>query len=209
MQICSDLAAEQRKVIGVCMPLSLKKNGKTCRMEQGEKLEFISASLLWSARHSFGPEFDLDISCFMLGKEHKIRSEKDFIFYNNPVSQCGAIIHTGDNPVGEEEGEAEVINVDLPKIPADVESIAFAVSIHEAEEKGQIFALAPDARIHVFNRRNGREIMSFDLGEAFKDESAVIFCEFQRCGDGWKYRGIDGKHRKSLADIARDFGIEV
>lgn len=46
-----------------------------------------------------------------------------------------SVVHMGDNLTGEGEGDDEQILVDLTKVPANVERIAFTVTIYEAEER--------------------------------------------------------------------------
>ena len=63
----------------------------------------------------------------MTASTGKVRNEKDFIFYGNTTSQ--GITHTGDNRTGDGEGDDEQIIVDLTTVPADIEKIAFTVTI--------------------------------------------------------------------------------
>ena len=44
--------------------------------------------------------FDLDASAFLLNADGKVRSDADFIFYNQKKSSDGSIEHQGDNLTG-------------------------------------------------------------------------------------------------------------
>ena len=50
-----------------------------------------------------------------------------------------AVKHMGDNLTGEGEGDDEQIQIDLDKIPGNIEKIAFTVTIYEAEQRRQNF----------------------------------------------------------------------
>ena len=54
-------------------------------------------------------------------------------------SQDGSVEHTGDNRTGAGDGDDEVIKVDLSRVPADIDKIAFTVTIHDAEARKQNF----------------------------------------------------------------------
>lgn len=43
--------------------------------------------------------------------------------------------HNGDNRTGEGEGDDEALSVDLAKVPANIERVIFAVTIHEGQAK--------------------------------------------------------------------------
>lgn len=65
------------------MAISLSKGGNVSLSKEDPGLETISIGLGWDTRSTDGQDFDLDASCFMLGASGKVRSDKDFIFYNN------------------------------------------------------------------------------------------------------------------------------
>ncbi len=70
--------------------------------------------------------FDLDASAFALGRE-KVLSDDDFIFYNKLESNCGSILHSGDNLTGDGDGDDEQIVVHLNSVPTKYNKISFAV----------------------------------------------------------------------------------
>lgn len=192
------------------MPVSLKKAMPTRTRRQNRSLEFVSIMLGWDMRHTFGKEFDLDISCFLLNKNNTISNEKDFIFYNNPTSGCGSVSYLGDNTIGGAAANGdEIIHIDLPKLKPEIERVVIAVTIHDSEKHGQKFGLVQSAYVKIINRANNRQLAFFDLSEAFAQESAVIVCELYRGGAEWKFKTIDGQHAESLSAIAKDYGVCV
>ena len=145
------------------MAISLKKGGNVSLSKEAPGVEKIMVGLGWDERATDGADFDLDASCFMLNSLGKVRNDQDFIFYNNLLSNDGAVQHTGDNRTGDSEGDDEVINVDLTKIAPNVERLAFTVTIYEADERRQNFGQVSNAYIRIVDLKSGKEIARFDL----------------------------------------------
>ena len=87
------------------MALTLQKGGNLSLSKTDPSLTKVLVGLGWDPRVTDGTEFDLDASAFMLGADGKVRSDADFIFYNQAKSIEGSVEHTGDNRTGEGEGE--------------------------------------------------------------------------------------------------------
>ena len=68
---------------------------------------------------------DLDASCIMFDAS---KQPIDAIWFGQLQSKDGSIVHTGDNRTGAGDGDDEVINVDLSRIPAHVQSLVFTVN---------------------------------------------------------------------------------
>ena len=92
------------------MGVSLSKGGNVSLSKEAPGLQTVRVGLGWDARATDGQAFDLDASAFILNGE-KVRSDADFIFYNNKNGASGAVVHQGDNTTGEGEGDDEVVTV--------------------------------------------------------------------------------------------------
>ena len=191
------------------MAISLSKGGNVSLSKEAPGLESILVGLGWDARATDGAAFDLDASCFLLNAEGKVANEGGFIFYNNLKSPDGSVEHTGDNRTGEGEGDDEAIRVDLKKLPADVARLAFAVTIHEAESRGQNFGMVSRAFIRVLNNADNTEIARFDLSEDASTNTAMIFGEVYRHNDEWKFKAVGQGYDGGLGALARNFGLSV
>src|SRR3954447_22757305 len=121
------------------MPVSLNKGGNVSLSKEDPGLKVAMIGLGWDARATDGAAFDLDASAFLLNADGKVRSDADFIFYNQKKSSDGSIEHQGDNLTGAGEGDDEQVKVTLASVPAEVQRIAFSVTIHEAEARKQNF----------------------------------------------------------------------
>ncbi len=191
------------------MAISLSKGGNVSLSKEAPGLESILVGLGWDARATDGAAFDLDASCFLLNAEGKVANEGGFIFYNNLKSPDGSVEHTGDNRTGEGEGDDEAIRVDLKKLPADVARLAFAVTIHEAESRGQNFGMVSRAFIRVLNNADNTEIARFDLSEDASTNTAMIFGEVYRHNGEWKFKAVGQGYDGGLGALARNFGLNV
>ena len=75
-------------------------------------------------------------------------------------------------------------------MPADIDKIAVAVTIHDAENRKQNFGMVGKAYIRCLNGDNGAEIARYDLSEDGSTEAAMIFGEVYRAGSEWKFKAI-------------------
>jgi len=111
--------------------INLSKGQKIDLTKTNPGLTKVTVGLGWDTnKYSGGGDFDLDASIFLVGENGKSRGPEDFVFYNNLVGGNGSVTHTGDNQTGEGEGDAEQANVDLPAVPAEIQTFVFPVTSH-------------------------------------------------------------------------------
>jgi tellurium resistance protein TerD len=189
------------------MALSLSKGGNLSLTKTDPTLSKIIVGLGWDPRATDGTEFDLDASAFLLNNAGKVRGEADFVFYNQLKSTDGSVEHTGDNRTGAGDGDDEVVKVDLSRVPADVDKIAFAVTIHDAELRKQNFGQVGGAFIRIVNEVTGAEVVRYDLAEDASTETAMIFAELYRNGGEWKFRAIGQGYAGGLKAVATGYGL--
>lgn len=191
------------------MAVSLSKGGNVSLSRSNPNLKRILVGLGWDARATDGADFDLDASAFLLTEKGKVRSDDDFIFYNQLVSSCGAIEHTGDNRTGAGEGDDEVIKIDLEKVAPTIQRIVVSVTIHDAENRRQNFGQVSDAFMRIVNMDNDIEIVRFDLAEDYSTETAMIFGEVYRHGTEWKFKAVGQGFAGGLETMCQQFGVSV
>jgi tellurium resistance protein TerD len=191
------------------MSVSLSKGGNVSLSKEEPGLSKILIGLGWDTRATDGADFDLDASAFLLAAGDKVRGDDDFIFYNNLRSADGSVEHTGDNRTGEGDGDDEAVSVELTRLPAEVQKIAVAVTIHEGEARRQSFGMVSNAFIRIVNAATGREISRYDLAEDASTETAMIFGEVYRHGGEWKFRAVGQGYKGGLAPLARNYGVNV
>ncbi len=191
------------------MSISLSKGGNVSLSKEDPNLKRVLVGLGWDTRATDGSEFDLDASAFLLNNQGKIRNDSDFIFYNNLKSVDGAVKHQGDNRTGAGDGDDEVIEINLAAVTSDVEKVAVAVTIHEAESRRQSFGMVSGAFIRVINADTQREIVRFDLSEDMSTETAMVFGEVYRNSGEWKFRAVGQGFKGGLGPLAKSYGVNI
>lgn len=191
------------------MAVTLNKGGRLSLSKEAPGLRLVHVGLGWDSRVTDGADFDLDASAFMLTASGKVRGDADFIFYNQLVSTCGSVTHTGDNRTGAGDGDDEVLIVDLSKVPADITRIVFTVTIHDAQARSQNFGQVQNAFIRLDNQESGKEILRYDLGEDYSTETALVFGEIYRHNDEWKFNAVGQGYAGGLAAMCQQFGIQA
>jgi tellurium resistance protein TerD len=163
----------------------------------------------WDARSSDGAPFDLDAVVFMLNASNQVNADTGFIFYNQPQSTCGGVTHQGDNRIGDANGDDEVVQVELSKIPANVEKLIFAVTIHEYDVRKQNFGQVRRAYIRLVNQKTKAEIARFDLTEDASIGTAMVFGELHRLNQGWKFKASADSKNCGLLELAQSYGVKL
>ena len=190
--------------------ISLSKGQKVDLTKGNPGLSKLIIGLGWDVNKYDGQaDFDLDAAAFLTGKDGKVTSDADFVFYNNPKHASGSVIHAGDNRTGAGEGDDEIIRVDLAKVPASIDKIAFTVTIHEADARKQNFGQVSNAFIRVADEAKGVDLIRYDLGEDFSIETAVVVAELYRQGSEWKFNAIGSGFKGGLRALCLNFGVNV
>jgi tellurium resistance protein TerD len=192
------------------MTVNLLKGQKVDLTKTNPGLTNIVVGLGWDTnKYSGGNDFDLDSSVFLLNGASKCSSEKDFVFYNNTVGGNGSVEHHGDNRTGAGDGDDEQVTVNLANVPATVEKIAFAITIHEADARNQNFGQVSNSYVRILNETNGEELVRYDLGEDFSIETSVVVGELYRHNGEWKFNAIGSGYQGGLISLVKDYGLDA
>ena len=191
------------------MAISLQKGGNVNLSKEAPGLTNMVVGLGWDTRATDGAAFDLDGAIFLLDAQGKVRSDADFVFYNNLKSTDGSVVHSGDNTTGAGDGDDETVTIDLSKVPADVDKVILAVTIHDAEARKQNFGMVSKAFIRCVNASGNAEIARYDLSEDGSTEAAMIFGEVYRAGADWKFKAIGQGFKGGLGPLAKSYGVNV
>ncbi|MFI1972347.1 TerD family protein [Streptomyces cinnamoneus] len=143
---------------------------------------------------------DVDASALLLTRG-KVRSDADFVFYNQPVHASGAVRHAGKQPAG--GTVADALTVDLRAVEPVVETVVLAASAD-----GGSFGQVPDLHIRVLDAANGAELARFDSRDATVETAFVLGELYRRQGE-WKFRAVGQGYGSGLAGLATDYGITV
>ncbi|MDW2884621.1 TerD family protein [Exiguobacterium artemiae] len=192
------------------MTVSLSKGQKVDLTKSNPGLTKLVVGLGWDTnKYDGGKDFDLDSSVFLLNKDEKVNSERDFVYFNNLVGGEGSVEHSGDNLTGEGEGDDEQVKIDLSLIPQNVEKISFTITIHEADSRSQNFGQVTNAFVRIVDEATEKELIRYDLGEDFSVETAIVAAELYRHNGEWKFNAIGSGFNGGLGALAKNFGLQV
>ena len=191
------------------MGVSLSKGGNVSLSKTDPSLVRVRIGLGWDTRSTDGQDFDLDGSAFLLTDSGRVRSDNDFIFYNNLRSLDGSVQHTGDNRTGEGDGDDESLIVELNNVPMDVTKVAFIVTIHDAVVRRQSFGQVSNAFMRIVNEDTNVEVARYDLTEDASTETAMIFGELYRHNGEWKFRAVGQGYAGGLGAMCAQYGINA
>ncbi|MFJ7081994.1 TerD family protein [Streptomyces griseus] len=147
---------------------------------------------------------DVDASALLLGASGRVRSDEDFVFYNQPRHPSGLVRRLPKRSVP--EGLTDTIEADLGALDASVDQVVIAAS-----SDGAAFEQVPDLRILLFDAAfaDGDPLAVFDVRPETGEETAIICGELYRRGEGWKFRAVGQGYPTGLIGLATAFGISV
>ncbi|GGQ52490.1 hypothetical protein GCM10010267_13920 [Streptomyces griseorubens] len=143
---------------------------------------------------------DADASALLLAGG-KVRSDADFVFYNQPAHASGAVRHEGKRQDGGRV--TDTLLVDLTRVEPGIETVILAASCD-----GGTFGQVPDLSIEVKDAAHGTVAARFDSTGA-TTETAFVLGEFYRRQGAWKFRAVGQGYSSGLEGLATDYGITV
>ncbi|MEW2520641.1 TerD family protein [Actinacidiphila alni] len=142
------------------------------------------------------PSARLDVSGLLLTGDGKVRSDDDFVFYNQP--QGPGVTHRSGGGSG-----PDTITVDTAAVPAGIEKIVVTASL---DGGGPFAGTTPTATVRGAD--DGSVIATF-TPTGLGPETALVVVEVYRRGGAWKVRAVGQGYADGLAGIATDFGVNV
>ncbi|MEU9390172.1 TerD family protein [Streptomyces sp. NPDC048324] len=170
-------------------------------MSKGSNTPVPTAALRVELGWRSGPGVpDADASALLL-VGRKVRSDSDFVFYNQPAHASGAVRHEGKRDGGGRV--TDTLLVDLARVEPAIETVVLAASAD-----GGTFGQVPDLYIEVRDAGSHAVVARFDSTGA-SVETAFVLGEFYRRQGAWKFRAVGQGYSSGLEGLATDFGITV
>lgn len=209
------------------MALNLSKGGRFNLAKEAPRLKVAGIGLGWNPNEEpNGPDFDLDVSAFLIGENGKIPADEYVVFYGSelkmdtpdgprPYSGDGSVIGAVDALDGtESDGEDdEDMKIEFDKIWEGIQQVVITVSITKFPNDNkrdkrtllQNFGMVEDCYIRLWDDETGQEILKYNLKEKFTNEDALEFGRFMRVGDSWEFIATGEKHTGSLNKLIEIF----
>ncbi|WP_239309536.1 MULTISPECIES: TerD family protein [unclassified Frankia] len=135
----------------------------------------------------------LDIAALLVTASGKVRSDADFVFFNQPTGPGVRLLPPA------------ALEFALAQVPADIDKVVITGSLDGSGPP----AFATVERLQVVVRDpGGAELARFDP-VGLTVETALILVELYRRQGAWKVRAVGQGYASGLAGIATDFGITV
>ncbi|MFD5418449.1 VWA domain-containing protein [Streptomyces sp. NPDC127069] len=165
-------------------------------MSKGANLPLAASSVRAVLGWSAGPGVpDVDASALLLAGG-RVRSDGDFVFYNQPRHASGAVRHAGKRP------GADALDVDLAALEPDIERVLLCASAD-----GGTFGHVPGLHLRLLDAVSGAEVAHFPMEAG--PETALVSGELYRRAGVWKFRAVGQGYASGLAGLATDYGITV
>ncbi|MGW2301712.1 TerD family protein [Streptomyces sp. NPDC001809] len=148
---------------------------------------------------------DVDASALLLGPSGRVRSDEDFVFYNQPRHPSGLVRRLPKKR--DSKGLTDTVEADLGSLDPSVDRVVIAAS-----SDGGTFRSVSDLRILLYDATAGPDaeaLALFSVTAETGEETAVICGELYRRGEGWKFRAVGQGYPTGLVGLATDFGISV
>ncbi|WP_405741734.1 TerD family protein [Streptomyces sp. NBC_01525] len=147
---------------------------------------------------------DVDASALLVGPGGRVRSDEDFVFYNQPQHPGCGVRHLAKAPVG--ESLTDTLEADLTTLDASVDRILLTASAD-----GGTFGNVPDLRVLLYDAAggDGEPLLLFDIVPDTGNETALICGELYRRAGSWKFRALGQGYDSGLLGLATEFGISV
>lgn len=210
------------------MALNLDKGGRFNLGKQAPRLKIAGVGLGWDPNEEpGGPNFDLDVSAFLLTSSGRIPSgsagEAYVVFYGSelktpegrPYSGDGSVLGSVDAIDGtESDGEDdEDMRIYFEKVWEGITEILITVTItkypnDKLKDRRTLdlnFGKVKNCYIRVWDDETKQEIFRYDLKETFSNEDAVEFGRFIRTGDTWEFEASGKGYGGSLGKFIEMF----
>lgn len=164
---------------------------------KGQRLDLPAHTLKFTVDFELeNSALDIDIVAFLTQANGKVSFDSDCVFYGELRHKSGAVTLNADKS----------IDIDLEKVPRNVEMIALAATIYDADKIKQDFSMIRRAVLNIFGMND--ELANFPL-EKFTVETAIILGEIYRYEDKWKFKAIGAGFSGGLAVLCQNFGVKV
>ncbi|MEI6706893.1 MAG: TerD family protein [Methylococcales bacterium] len=162
----------------------------------------ITIAVKWVKEANDETEFDIDASAFMLADNNKIRTDDDFIFYNQPNSPDNAV-----ELISLHETNSQFFKIAFNCIPDNIDKVSIVLTLNEAKERQQNFGMLDKITVEILNS-NKATLASYVLQDS-EIETALILGELYRYNGEWKFKAIGQGYIEGLDILARNYGVDI
>ena len=177
--------------------IDLKSGENTLLSKISPNLNEIIIAVKWFKKLNDETEFDINSSAFLLTEKNKVRTDADFIFYNQPNSPDNVVML-----------KKQMFKLTLNNIQPDISKISFVLTLHNAKQKQQNFGMLGKVMVELFDFASKEKLVSYTLKDATV-ETAIILAQLYRHHAEWKFKTIGQGYMDGLDVLAKNYGVDM
>lgn len=159
----------------------------------------VRAAVHWTTGGS-GSAPDVDASALLLGAAGRVRSEEDFVFYNQPHHPSGLVRRLPKQR--EQSGFMDALEARLPGMDPSVLRLVLAVSTD-----GPPLATAGALQLTLWDTAGNSALAVLPLTAPSAADNALVCGELVRAPGGWEFHAVRRGFRHGLPELAAAYGI--
>jgi len=182
-------------------PVTLESGANVSLTAGNPLLKEVVVGFGWDVINSNSGDVELVPSALLCDSDGKVISDEHMVFFNQLSTPDDSVRYVTKD-------DKEQIELDLSKIPSAVEKIVFIVFVDPDVRKPGNFGSVRNARIRVADREDS-DIARYDITQADKNVTAMVFGEIYRYKDAWKFRAVGQGYSTGLVGVARDYKVNL
>ncbi len=168
------------------------------KLESGQNAALADQNILISMQvKPSSSALELDASAYLLGANGKVLNDSGMVFFGQPNAFGGAVAL---------DVTARSFAIELQRVPADIQRIAFTLTIDKGNQRQQRFGMLESIELRCTGSNTAYEFL---LSTQSMAETAVIFAELYRRDASWKIRAVGQGFVGGLGPLARHFGVDI
>ncbi|GEM33649.1 hypothetical protein NN3_46560 [Nocardia neocaledoniensis NBRC 108232] len=138
-----------------------------------------------------------DLSALLVTDQGKVRTDADFVFYNQPTGPGVRLQPTSP-------GHPAAVAVSLRQVPADIAAIRAVITLEDSS--GSFGTIAPP--VASITDASANTLYEYRI-DGLSSESVVIAVELYRRQGSWKVRAVGQGYAGGFAALVTDHGVSV
>jgi tellurium resistance protein TerD len=149
---------------------------------------------------------NLVVATLLCDASSRVLSDEHFVFFNQ-LATPDLSVEQLRRAVG---GDTEQIEVDLPKVPDEVQRIVVVAYVNEGTPQRRQLGQLRDATVRVLDLRDNAELVrSENLAPVLTTETGLVLAELYRHGGDWKFKVIGQGYADGIRAMAEHYGVTL
>jgi tellurium resistance protein TerD len=184
----------------------MKRGANVALTREIPGLSGVVLGVSWNAGAETALTDNLTFGAILTDRNNRALSDQHFVFFNQLTSPDLSVKQL-EEALG---GDQEQVEIDLDKVPADVDRIVVVLYINDGPAQRRTLGQLRGCAVRVLNLADNKELVrSEDLAPALDSETALALGEMYRHDGEWKFKVLGQGYSKGIAGIATDYGLTL